>query len=263
MNATVTHPLPNTPALAVIGTWEPLLTHHQALFRELAEEARRRGRASVAMLIDPIPAMAMYGPSQWPVFDDLASRVRLAAACGIDGIVRLDFARADFKAGAAEFFGLVGEILDLEELWLGATQNLGTGPAGGNDAVLAEAARAGVRVRRLPKPPGEPGRTARTVQHLLTDGRLIEAATLVGRRPVWSFTGARVVETAWLPGDYCVAPCDGEGRRIGTSVLRVRITDAGEQYRDFTWPSADVAHVAFLSGPGDTDGSCWRRGGGH
>lgn len=235
------------PVMAIVGVWDPFLPAHQELFARLISEAAARDHASVAILLDPAPQMLMYGPSAWPVYDNLHSRIRQMMGLGLDGLLHLDFAREDLKAGASDFFETVTAQVNLAELWLGQHQRLGSGDLGSVETVNRVAELFEVRLERLPE--ADLGALSRDIRTLLGAGSLREAQNVVGRPPVMARPEALELECAWKPGLYQAKALTGRG--MAGETLYLELVQDQERRRFFKWPDQGIEFLAFIAGPGD------------
>ena len=240
------------PAIAVVGVWDPLLPDHRALLARLAWEAHARSLGSLAVLLDPPPRRYLDGPWEWPVYDDVETRVRLMLGCGLDAVCCLRFARADIHAAAADLLALLRDRVPLAELWLGAGQALGTGPAGSERAIAALAAESGVGLVRLPPTSLKP--LGRQVRQLLVAGRIAEATRVVGRPPVRRQPTSGRLRLAWRPGQYQAVPLADPVAAVPGPGVEVCLAPTPRGLPCLAWPDCAAGYLAFVAGPGDESG---------
>jgi FAD synthase len=241
------------PALAIVGVWDPFLPAHNELFSALIAQATAHSQPSLAILLDPAPQLMMYGPSQWPVYNDLGSRAKLMLEMGLDGLLHLDFTRQDLKAGAGDFFEVVLANVPLAELWLGQRQQLGSGEAGGPVAVSGLADRHRIKVERLQE--ADLGIVSRDIRNYLNTGRLQEAHKVVGRPPIFARPEGMRLESGWKPGLYrakALTHWDSSPLQTPeTGLIDLTLEQDQENRRYFQWPDRDIEYLAFVAGPGD------------
>jgi hypothetical protein len=246
---------PSCPAVAVVGSWDPLLPHHEQLFGFLHTYAQQTSLSSVVIMLDPPPQLLLNGRSRWPLYEDANVRVRRILSSGIDALLRIDFDEADLVAGAAELLELASSHMSMAEFWLGATQSLGRGPSGDQAAVQRLAEEYGMTFKRLPKT-SDAAVSSDVRWHLLL-GTLTKAIMLTRRPPVWSRPQERYLQLAWAPGYYKAVPLiesledlniNAEDREPTMTVSFVPGID-GMPCAE--WPDQAVEHLAFVFGPKD------------
>jgi FAD synthase len=240
------------PAITVVGEWDPFLLSHRALLASLCERAAQRACSSLGIVIDPSPGTVSpfrfrYGRYGWPVYDSVSARIGFMRACGLDAVLCVRFRQQDFAAGAAEFLDAVRAQVTLDELWLGALQQLGSGPSGSPAAIAAYATEHAIRLTMLPLPPLGTYDT----RSFLATGRLVEAIDVVGRPPIWERPRSGTLRLAWRPGRYrAIALQTLSSRWDGDEITLDLNPDTGGTPQ-LTWPRRDVRYLAFVSGPAD------------
>jgi FAD synthase len=237
------------PSIAVAGVWDPLAPSHRELFEQLHCRARRNSLSSLVIVIDPDPARLLQGDAQWPVYNDLQTRVRLLLASGIDGVLHLHFARNDLSFGAREFFSLVTAHVALKEFWLGARQSLGRGPAGSQETIMEITRQYGIPVQHLPRlqPTGAPY----DIRKSLAGGRVAEIARLVGHPPMRGRPRSGIVRLAWQPGCYGVQALDSLTMHPTGPRMEAELVPARRGLSTLQWPDRSVKYLAFMKGPAD------------
>jgi hypothetical protein len=244
---TTLHGEVRAPVAAVVGVWDPLLPAHRDLFADLRRHASAHDLAAVAIVLDPSPQALLYGAADAPVYHDLRTRIAILLAAGLDAVLTVHLAERDLLAGAEAFFDRVGRRHDLRELWLGARQTLGRGEVGSVRVIERTAADRGVALTRLPDRRLPTG----TVQRLLAEGRLDEAAQLVGGSPIQSRPRGESLTLAWSPGSYRAVPLRDPTAPIAAPALTIDAIPTGAGLVRIPWPSRDIPALAFLRGPGD------------
>ena len=237
-------------AVAVVGTWDPLLAMHEQLFKTLSDYGRRIARDSVViMLHPPPPSFIPESPAEWPVYDDPQTRISLIKACGISATVLIDFEKEDLDAPPEEFFELLRESIKVDELWLGAHQTLGRGPDAANEELIKVARHRRIQLRRLPEMNQQ--RVADDVREFLRRGHVSRLVDFIGRPPVWRRPAEGKLRLAWPPGIYrCQAITKPTSRAKGTP-LTVRLARGKDSVCVLKWPNDEVKWLAFVAGPTD------------
>lgn len=242
------------PVVTVVGVWEPFLSEHQRLLKELADYANMSGLASLAVMLDPAPSSLVLGPTPWPECNDTQTRLCLLAHCGLDSVLLVHFTEADLACDAADLFRLLSSQAQVSELWLGHGQSFGRGPNGSPAAIAQLAADNHVRMRDLL--PTDAAVQGRKIRRHLAAGRLMDVAQMIGRPPIRSRPGSGIGRVAWLPGRYQAIPLADPAEPAGGPSLNLELCDEGNGYVRFDWPHDDIAYLAFVAGPADMDSAC-------
>ena len=240
------------PAIAVVGVWDPFLSYHRDMLKDLHAYATKKSSSSLGVLIDPSPGKfssfkMRYGVSGWPVYDSLQARVSFILGCGLDAVLCVRFRKRDFTATAAEFLDAVRASVLLDELWLGALQLLGPGDQGSAAAIADYAALHGIRVTILPPPP----LATYDVRSFLASGRLADAIAVVGHPPIWQRPRSGTLRLAWRPGKYRAVPIERVDFILGQPDMEVTLSLRPKGPGALSWPSRSVRYLAFTMGPSD------------
>lgn len=249
---------PAASAAVVVGSWNPLVGAHDALFARMRARAAQVGEAVVPVMLDPPPATFISGAH--PLFEDAHTRLERLRARDVDAVAHVAFTREDVALGLLDLLAIVHEHLPVSRLWVGDQQSLGSGDRGNRVALIRAVARYRLKVDRLP-PDGlkEHGRRVLAALHA---GRVTAAARLAGRWPVVrrdALLGGERLE--WAAGAYEVVPVTSPDAPLLATPLSVEL-EAGGLAADL--PSdrdGDHApYLAFVRGPGDvaaeaTDGA--------
>lgn len=243
---------PVSRAVVVVGAWDPFRSWHRALLTDLGRRASDRDCGGVAVLLDPDPASAggygkRYGPAGWPIYDDVRARIAMMLDAGLDAVLTVTLAGEDFSASAATFLGAVSSRVRIEELWLGALQQLGPGNPGGADAIRSYAGDQGFAVVTLPRSP-IPVYDARG---LLAAGKVMAAAREVGRPPTWSRPDDSVLHLPWRPGRYRAVELPAPGCIATSPTCELVMEAAADGGAELEWPASEPPFLAFVAGPQD------------
>lgn len=241
-------------AVAVVGTWDPLMSMHQQLLTYLAEYSRRISLSSLVVLLHPPPpSFIPESPAEWPVYDDPKTRISLIKACGISATLLVHFQKADLDAPLTEFLDLIRPHARLDELWLGDNQTLGRGPEASNEALSELSHHRKFVLQRLP-PVGDPYQVA-DARDLIKRGHLASLVRLVGRPAVWQRPSRGKIRLPWPPGAYLGFRTDGPGAAPKGSPLNIHLVAEGDGIVSADWPSKDIKWLAFTAGPSDLPNS--------
>jgi FAD synthase len=240
----------DAPAVALIGTWDPLIRGQEQIFKDLSYYASSVSLTSlVIMLHPPPPSFLPNNPLEWPIYDDPKTRVALIDACGIDGILLLHFERRDLDLPAKDFFNVVLSHVTLYELFLGAHQTLGRGPEASNEVVAKLAKELSIRLERLP--PFTEGYLGRRARDLLRRGLLRESILIVGRPPIWRRPPRGELRLAWPPGEYLSSPVDSPTALPNVLPTRTQLVAEEDGFSTVKWPDYQSEWLAFIAGPAD------------
>ncbi len=172
-------PLPCPPA-AAIGNFDGVHLGPRRLLALLRAEAE--GLSSLVLTFHPHPARTI-GAAAPPMIDTLDQRLERIAAAGIDAALVVPFDRRFAGLSAEEFVErvLIAK-LGVRRLVVGRDFRFGRNRRGDIAALRRLGRPAGLAVRAVP-PVVREGRpvSSSAIRHLLRDGRVEEAARLLGR----------------------------------------------------------------------------------
>jgi FAD synthase len=239
------------PALAMIGTWDPMITAHTEIFQKLVERGKEVDLTPVLIMIHPSPAQLVNLEYKRLEYSDIGSRVIMASEAAPVKILVIRFLTRDLDVTFRDFLDLIGSQIDLRELWLGDGQSLGRGPQGSDAGIMKLAEERQVQIRRLQSFSRiNEGSAART---LLNRGNLRDAVKLVGHPPTWKKPHRDMLRLHWPPGAYTamgilrpsLTPEETRSFRI-----ELVLNKNGPQCQ-FRWPDGGERWLAFVSGPAD------------
>jgi hypothetical protein len=241
---------PRRPSAVVVGSWDPLLPAHDALFGELCTYACRHALLPLVVAIAPDPGVYLLGRASFPVYTDPGTRWRALREGHAITLAPLRFTRADLARGAADFLRVLDRVTEVRELWLGAGQTLGMGPGGAPATIQALCDERRIALRWLPPVAMPTGR----VRRALREGRLGEACRLVGRPPLRQRPASRVLRLAWCPGRYTAVPVASPTARPTATPLTLDLLPDDCGLPTAGWPDDAIPYLAFVKGPGDDQG---------
>jgi FAD synthase len=140
----------NNNVIAILGTWDPLLPRHRAIFKKLLAYSKKKGLNPYVIIIYPKPAIFIYG-NIFKDYFDLPARIELFKHLGINNVLVLDIGPNDLRAGAEGVFNELGKdpSITLKELWTGENQYFGTGEKGLTLSIADECSQRGIKLTTL------------------------------------------------------------------------------------------------------------------
>ena len=96
---------PSGNRVVALGNFDGVHLGHQAILRQAIERAHARAHngSAWALTFDPLPAKCLF-PDRAPAqLNTLADRLELMAACGLDGVILMNFDLALSQVGPREF----------------------------------------------------------------------------------------------------------------------------------------------------------------
>ena len=239
------------PALAVIGTWDPLVPAHRKLFQELARKAARAGLTPLVIILFPSPVRLLNpDPAICLEYTDLRARVALIRECAAVKVLTVRMTARDLDASSRSFFDLIRSHICLRALWLGANQSLGRCKQGSAAAIATLARRRKISLRRLDV--CKESRVGGMALRFLGEGKLRYAVRCVGHAPIWGRPRSGVLKLNWPPGKYLAIPTirPSLARVSAPGPISVKISSTMKG-GSLTWPAQDVEWLSFLAGPAD------------
>ncbi|HEY6622751.1 MAG TPA: bifunctional riboflavin kinase/FAD synthetase [Acidimicrobiales bacterium] len=188
----VTDPTASVPpaggSAVTIGAYDGVHIGHQALLADLSARAERRGLATVVVTFDRHPATVVRPDSAPLLLCDLAQKLELLAAAGVDRTVVLPFDEERANESAEDFVTeiLIGAVAS-KLVVVGEDFHFGHGRKG-NVALLREmGVDGGFTVEGMSlTTAGDAGLgtapiSSTRIRSLVADGRVADAALLLGR----------------------------------------------------------------------------------
>jgi riboflavin kinase/FMN adenylyltransferase len=178
-----------------IGAFDGVHRGHQALIGTIVARARASGRLSAVLTFHPHPAVVL-APERAPRYlTTPGEKAALLERQGVDILVLHPFSREVAATPAETFMASISRTLNLRELWVGPDFALGRNREGD----IARLGELGYHFRydlHLVQPVFDEQQaiSSSRIRALLYEGRVAEAAELLGRYPSLSgevVTGAR------------------------------------------------------------------------
>ena len=112
-------------SVLAVGSFDGVHRGHQALIRELVDDARRVGHPAVALTFFPHPSVVLRGrrPSFYLMSPD--EKAEALSALGVDIVVSLRFDQAMAHITASDFLARMKIHLNFQGLWVGEDFALG------------------------------------------------------------------------------------------------------------------------------------------
>lgn len=171
-------------SVVTVGSFDGVHRGHQAVLREVAERARRTGRASVLVSFEPHPLEVVNPQAAPPRLTTGVERLEILAQTPIDYLVLLRF---DRRLAGLSPEAFVREVLiercRVRELVIGHDHGFGRGRSGDVETLRRLGAEAGFAVDVVPPVElgdGQPVSSTR-IRRLVAGGDLRTAAGLLGR----------------------------------------------------------------------------------
>ena len=232
------------PAALVIASWEPFLPQHESLCRELVASCQARGLSPVVAFLYPPAGRLNFGCEGFQPYEPFSRKLSLIRATGVEALLLVKFeSRTDLQISSRAFFTAVCSKITLQDVWLGASQSLGTGPENSSKGIRVVGVEQGFNVRILP--PEE--NNAPLVRALLSRGYIAAAASIAGRPPLVRRSTSDSISLSLPPGVYRVSPVNSP------QDLRVlELTKSKGAMCKGRWPFPSERLMELMEGPGDT-----------
>jgi hypothetical protein len=243
-------------ALAVIGTWDPLLPAHRKLFQQLARRGTKAGLTPVVIVLFPSPVRLLNrDPDLCLEYTDLKARIALIRECAPVKVLTIRMTTKDLDTSTRSFFDLIGSHISLRELWLGANQSLGRCKQGSDAAIVGLARRRKIALRRLDV--CKASRAGGAAFRFLGAGKLKDAIQCTGNAPIWGRPKSDVLRLNWPPGNYVALPMIRPSLTPISTHAPIRVTIVpAKRGGTLEWPAREVEWLSFLAGPADRP-SAW------
>ena len=161
--------------VATIGMFDGVHRGHQFVLRHVVETARRRGLPSMAITFDKLKTTAAK-----TMLTPLDEKLLLLSRMGIDRTEVLPFTDALRQMTARQFMQQVlKEQYHVQVLLIGYDNRFGHNREEGYDDYVRYGRELGIEVQQLPQAP-DGNVSSSLIRQLLTEGRVTEAAQLLG-----------------------------------------------------------------------------------
>jgi riboflavin kinase / FMN adenylyltransferase len=177
------------PSAVTIGKFDGVHLGHRDVFRQLCERADAAGLTPTVVTFDRNPLAVIHPELAPPPLTSPAQQSELLAGAGLAAMLVLEFTPEVAKLSPEEFVRQVlVDTLHAKLVLAGSDFRFGYRGAGDLDGLRALGERLGFAVATLEDlvvgEGGEPRRVSSTwIRELLGEGRVRDAATLLGRQP--------------------------------------------------------------------------------
>lgn len=173
---------PRGPLSIAIGVFDGVHVGHQALIRQTADGAKRRGGTALATTFDPLPIQALAPGAPPSALSDVEDRARLLHAAGADDVVVFHFTKEFAALTADEFVGRLAGAGEARQIFVGEDFQFGHDRGGNVRTLTAAGPKYGfeVVVAAPVKQSGEVVSSTR-IRNALLAGDVEGAARLLGR----------------------------------------------------------------------------------
>ncbi len=174
---------PPQGAVISIGSFDGVHIGHQAVLTHVVERARSMGAAAVAMTFDPHPVKLLRPGDAPRLLTTLEQRLALIARTGIEVALVVPFTHRLARMSAAAFVrDVLVDRLAVREVYIGDNFRFGADRGGDVGLLTSMGAELGFRAAAAPIVEAEGGVVSSSrVRQAVADGRIEEAATLLGR----------------------------------------------------------------------------------
>ncbi len=107
------------PTYLALGSFDGVHLGHQAVIRQMVEEARAANRRSAVLTFFPHPKRVLSGAHDRYYINTLEDRVRLLAGLGVDLLITHLFDETVRMTRAADFVEQLITLLDMRQIWGG------------------------------------------------------------------------------------------------------------------------------------------------
>jgi riboflavin kinase/FMN adenylyltransferase len=175
------------PSSLSIGVFDGVHLGHRYLVGKVVESARVSGHLSAVVTFDQHPDELLAPHKDIHYLTTPAEKLRLLSELGLDFVVTLPFTPDLAETTARDFVMDLVEHLQMRELWIGPDFALGRGREGDGRYLESLGKELGFRTHR-PRPFSLAGGTVSSsgIRALIKEGRIADAAQLLGRYPAMS-----------------------------------------------------------------------------
>jgi riboflavin kinase/FMN adenylyltransferase len=180
------------PSNLSIGVFDGVHLGHRYLLGKVIQSARVSGHLSGVVTFDRHPDELLAPYKDIRYLTTPAEKLQLLSQLGLDFVVTLPFTSGLAETTARDFVVALTEHLQMRELWIGPDFALGRGREGNGDYLQSLSKELGFQVHR-PRPFSEGGNVVSSsgIRALINEGRIADAAQLLGRYPAITGTVVR------------------------------------------------------------------------
>ena len=166
-----------------IGNFDGVHLGHQAIFRMLAERAKKKNGTSVVLTFEPHP-LRIIAPERAPrlltLFKD---KIKLIQSFGIDAVICINFTREFAHIKAEDFVKeFLLKIIGAKEIFIGSNYRFGKGRKGSPQMLKEMGKEYGFNVQAVDEIKlNDVTISSSKIRALIAKGRIEEASALLGR----------------------------------------------------------------------------------
>jgi len=228
---------PKKETLLTIGVFDGIHVGHQALMRQLRDEAKRRNLLSGVITFKCHPQRVLHPEKKLLWLSDLDTRVSLIKELGIDFVIPLSFTREISRLTAIEFVRLLREHLKMRGLIIGPDFALGKNREG--DAAY---------LNKLGK---EMGFTVQDISPVISNGEVISSSAIRDALAKGDVSKVHRFFGRSYSIRGTVVTGDGRGRTLGFSTANIEVMPDQALPGDGVYVT--FAHVGNVSLPSVTN----------
>lgn len=210
-----------------IGSFDGVHLGHQAIIRQLVQDARAAGAPAVVVTFFPHPAVILRGLNGPYYLTSPEERATLLAQLGIDTVITLKFDHDLATQTPEEFLQMLSTHLGLRRLWVGYDFALGRNRSGNVETLkqLGERMNFSVEVVQTIINHNGEAISSSNIRRWLAEGNVKLAARLLGR---WYSVAGQIVHG------------DGRGKGLGIPTANLdfwpeRVLPASGVYATWAW----------------------------
>ncbi len=194
-----------------IGAFDGLHLGHQELLRRLIRRARQTERISGVLTFDPLPRAVLDPITNTTCLITTEDKIKLLEKWGVDLLVILPFTRELANTSARRFVQMLCEHLHMTELWVGWNFALGHRRTGNVSALKKLGEAMGFHLHVIePVSDGEVVISSTAIRNLIAEGRVREAAEMLGR---------------YHQVKGLVVPGEGRGKQLGFPTANLQLPE--------------------------------------
>jgi riboflavin kinase/FMN adenylyltransferase len=174
------------PSAVTIGKFDGVHLGHRAVIAQLRQLADERGLTAAVVTFDRNPLGLVHPGADTPAIVSMAQKVELLAATGVDATLVLAFDEERSRQTAEDFVReVLVDALHAQVVLCGADFRFGAGGAGDVDTLRSLGAALGFAVVLIEdvRFAGEGRISSTRIRGLIAEGRVRDAAELLGREP--------------------------------------------------------------------------------
>ncbi|MDO4995427.1 MAG: riboflavin kinase, partial [Bacteroidales bacterium] len=173
---------PLEPSVATIGFFDGVHCGHRFLIRQVREEALRRGMRSMIVTFTRHPARVLRPEAELHLLTTTDEKMRLLRETGIDDVQMLPFTPQLAALSARDFMERVlRDRFNVRVLVIGYDHRFGHNRAEGFEDYVKVGCEIGMDVVQARELDGGQHVSSSAIRHALAEGRVEDAAAMLGR----------------------------------------------------------------------------------